>query len=166
MEHGYDVPLLVNMQPAGQYLSERFHRAGGVPAVMWELLQAGKLDGSALTCTGRTQAENLEGREATDREVIFPYSAPLKERAGFLVLSGNLFDFAIMKTSVIREEFRQRYLSRRRARRRVRVTCDRVRRLRTTTTTGSTIRRSTSTRIASSSSAARVCSAGPALPRS
>ena len=112
MEHGYDVPLLVNMQPAGKYLSERFHRAGGVPAVMWELLQAGKLDGGALTCTGRTQAENLEGSEATDREVIFPYSAPLKERAGFLVLSGNLFDFAIMKTSVISDEFRQRYLSR------------------------------------------------------
>jgi xylonate dehydratase len=112
MEHGYDVPLLVNMQPAGQYLSERFHRAGGVPAVMWELQQAGKLDGSALTCTGRTQAENLEGRESTDREVIYPYSAPLKERAGFLVLTGNLFDFAIMKTSVIGDDFRQRYLSR------------------------------------------------------
>ncbi|TMJ11913.1 MAG: dihydroxy-acid dehydratase family protein [Alphaproteobacteria bacterium] len=111
MAHGYDLPLLVNMQPAGQYLSERFHRAGGVPAVMWELLQAGKLDGSALTVTGRTQAENLEGREASDREVIFTYSAPLRERAGFLVLKGNLFDFAIMKTSVISEEFRRRYLS-------------------------------------------------------
>jgi len=111
MEQGYDVPLLVNMQPAGKYLSERFHRAGGVPAVMWELLQAGRLDGSALTCTGRTQAENLEGREATDRDVIFPYSVPLKESAGFLVLRGNLFDFAIMKTSVIGEEFRKRYLS-------------------------------------------------------
>jgi len=112
MEHGYDVPLLVNMQPAGQYLSERFHRAGGVPAVMWELLQAGRLDGSALTCTGRAQAENLHGREATDRDVIYPYSAPLKERSGFLVLTGNLFDFAIMKTSVIGDDFRQRYLSR------------------------------------------------------
>jgi dihydroxy-acid dehydratase len=112
MEHGYDIPLLVNMQPAGTFLSERFHRAGGVPAVMWELLQAGKLDGSALTCTGRTQAENLEGKETSDREVIYPYSAPLNERAGFLVLSGNLFDFAIMKTSVISDEFRQRYLSR------------------------------------------------------
>ena len=111
IEHGYDVPLLVNMQPAGKYLSERFHRAGGVPAVMWELLQAGRLDGSALTCTGRTQAENLESREATDREVIFPYSTPLKETAGFLVLSGNLFDFAIMKTSVISDDFRARYLS-------------------------------------------------------
>jgi dihydroxy-acid dehydratase len=112
IEHGYDVPLLVNMQPAGKYLSERFHRAGGVPAVMWELLQAGTLDGSAITCTGRTQAENLEGHEATDREVIFPYSAPLKEAAGFLVLRGNLFDFAIMKTSVIGDEFRARYLCR------------------------------------------------------
>jgi dihydroxy-acid dehydratase len=112
MEHGYDVPLLVNMQPAGKYLSERFHRAGGVPAVMWELLQAGKLDGDALTCTGRGQAENLEGREATDREVIWPYSEPLKQAAGFLVLTGNLFDFAIMKTSVISEDFRARYLCR------------------------------------------------------
>src|SRR5439155_2322665 len=101
----YEIPLLVNMQPAGEYLSERFHRAGGVPSVMWELLQAGKLDGLALTCTGKTQAENLEGREATEREVIYPFSAPLKERAGFLVLRGNLFDFAIMKTSVIGDEF-------------------------------------------------------------
>jgi dihydroxy-acid dehydratase len=112
MEQGYDVPLLVNMQPAGEFLSERFHRAGGVPAVIWELLQAGKLDGSALTCTGRTQAENVEGCETTDREVIYRYASPLKERAGFLVLSGNLFEFAIMKTSVISDEFRQRYLAR------------------------------------------------------
>jgi dihydroxy-acid dehydratase len=111
MEHGYDLPLLVNMQPAGKYLSERFHRAGGVPAVMWELLQAGRLDGAQRTVTGRTQAENLEGREAKDREVILPFDAPLRERAGFLVLKGNLFDFAIMKTSVISEEFRRRYLS-------------------------------------------------------
>jgi xylonate dehydratase len=112
MEFGYDIPLLANVQPAGQYLSERFHRAGGVPAVMWELLQAGHLDGGALTVTGRTQAENVRGREATDREVIRPYAQPLKERAGFFVLHGNLFDFAIMKTSVISEEFRSRYLSR------------------------------------------------------
>jgi dihydroxy-acid dehydratase len=111
MEQGYDVPLLVNMQPAGKYLSERFHRAGGVPAVMWELLQVGQIDGGALTCTGRTQAENVEGRETTDRDVIYPYAAPLKERAGFLVLSGNLFEFAIMKTSVISDQFRERYLS-------------------------------------------------------
>ncbi|MEO8113220.1 MAG: IlvD/Edd family dehydratase [Phenylobacterium sp.] len=111
MAHGYDVPLLVNMQPAGKYLGERFHRAGGVPAVMWELLQAGRLDGTCATVTGRTVAENLEGREAVDREVIRPFSEPLKERAGFLVLKGNLFDFAIMKTSVISEEFRARYLA-------------------------------------------------------
>jgi len=111
MEHGYDLPLLVNMQPAGKYLSERFHRAGGVPSVMWELLQAGKLDGGQMTVTGKTIAENLEGREAVDREVILPFDQPLKERAGFLVLKGNLFDFAIMKTSVISAEFRARYLS-------------------------------------------------------
>lgn len=111
MEHGYDVPLLVNMQPAGKYLSERFHRAGGVPAVMSELLSAGRLDGGALTVTGRSQAENLTGCEAKDREVIATYTEPFKERAGFLVLRGNLFDFAIMKTSVISEDFRRRYLS-------------------------------------------------------
>jgi len=111
MTYGYDLPLLANVQPAGEYLSERFHRAGGVPAVMWELLQAGKLDGSPITVTGKTVAENLEGRETRDREVIYPFDAPLKERAGFLVLKGNLFDFAIMKTSVISEEFRKRYLS-------------------------------------------------------
>ncbi|HZU50628.1 MAG TPA: IlvD/Edd family dehydratase, partial [Sphingomicrobium sp.] len=112
MEHGYDIPLLVNMQPAGAYLSERFHRAGGIPAVIWELIQADKFDGSALTCTGLSQAENVAGREAKDRDVIRPFSKPLKERAGFLVLTGNLFDFAIMKTSVIGDEFRLRYLCR------------------------------------------------------
>lgn len=108
--HGYDVPLLANVQPAGAYLGERFHRAGGVPAIMWELLAAGKLDGDCPTITGRTVAENLQGREATDREVIRPFEAPLMDRSGFLVLKGNLFDFAIMKTSVISEEFRARYL--------------------------------------------------------
>jgi dihydroxyacid dehydratase/phosphogluconate dehydratase len=112
MDFGYDIPLLANVQPAGQYLSERFHRAGGVPAVLWELLQAGKLDGAALTVTGRTQADNLQGREASDRDVILPYAQPLKEHAGFFVLHGNLFDFAIMKTSVISEEFRNLYLCR------------------------------------------------------
>lgn len=108
--HGYDIPLLVNMQPAGKYLGERFHRAGGVPAVLWELLQAGKLNGGALTATGRMVAENIAGRASTDREVIRPYDAPLKERAGFLVLTGNLFDFGLMKTSVISDDFRRRYL--------------------------------------------------------
>lgn len=108
--HGYDIPLLANVQPAGAYLGERFHRAGGVPAIMWELMQAGKIDGTCRTVTGRTMAENLQGREATDREVITPYDEPMRERAGFIVLKGNLFDFAIMKTSVISEGFRQRYL--------------------------------------------------------
>jgi dihydroxy-acid dehydratase len=111
-EYGYDLPLLLNMQPAGEYLGERFHRAGGVPAVMWELAQAGKLDLDCLTVTGRSIGENIAGRETKDREVIFPYAHPLKEKAGFLALTGNLFDFAIMKTSVISDEFRQRYLER------------------------------------------------------
>ena len=109
--HGHDVPLLVNMQPAGKYLGERFHRAGGVPAVLNELLQAGKIDGDVLTVTGRTLAENVAGRESADREMIAAHDKPLQERAGFMVLSGNLFDFAIIKTSVISEEFRERYLS-------------------------------------------------------
>ncbi len=108
--HGYDVPLLVNMQPAGEYLGERFHRAGGVPAILNELLRAGRIDGEVPTVTGRTLAENVAGRESTDREMISAYEAPFQERAGSLVLSGNLFDFAIIKTSVISEEFRARYL--------------------------------------------------------
>ncbi|MEH3086619.1 MAG: dihydroxy-acid dehydratase family protein [Xylophilus ampelinus] len=109
-DHAYDLPLLVDMQPAGKYLGERFFRAGGVPAVMWELLQAGRLHGGCASVTGRSIAENLRGREAKDREVIRPFDAPLMEKAGFLVLSGNLFDFGIMKTSVISEAFRARYL--------------------------------------------------------
>jgi dihydroxy-acid dehydratase len=108
---GYDLPLVVNMQPAGKYLSERFHRAGGIPAVLTEMLANGALDGGVMTVTGKTLAENVAGREASDREVIFPWNDPLKERAGFLVLTGNLFDEAIMKTSVISPEFRARYLS-------------------------------------------------------
>jgi xylonate dehydratase len=111
MEYGRHIPLLVNMQPAGKYLGERFHRAGGVPAVLCELLGAGRLDGRALTVTGKPIAENIRGREAVDREVIKPYAEPLQKDAGFLVLQGNLFDFAIMKTSVISEEFRRRYLA-------------------------------------------------------
>jgi dihydroxyacid dehydratase/phosphogluconate dehydratase len=110
--HGYDIPLLVNMQPAGKYLGERFHRAGGVPAVMWELQQAGRLHGECRTVTGRSVAENIAGRASHDREMITSYAAPLRQNAGFLTLRGNLFDFGIMKTSVISEEFRRRYLSR------------------------------------------------------
>ena len=112
IEYGYDVPLLLNMQPAGKFLGERFHRAGGVPAVMWELLQAGKLRAQRPTVTGSSMAANLEGRASVDREVITPYAQPLREQAGFAVLTGNLFDFAIMKTSVISPAFRARYLSR------------------------------------------------------
>lgn len=109
--HGYDIPLLADIQPAGRFLSERFHRAGGVPAIMWELAEAGVLETGCRTVTGRTIAENLEGCEAKDREVIRPFAAPLMERAGFRVLTGNLFDFAIMKTSVISDDFRRRFLS-------------------------------------------------------
>jgi dihydroxyacid dehydratase/phosphogluconate dehydratase len=111
MEYGHAVPLLLNMQPAGKYLGERFHRAGGVPAIMWELLQAGKLRTERTTVTGASMTASLVGREGTDRDVIYPYAAPLKENAGFFVLKGNLFDFAIMKTSVISQQFRARYLS-------------------------------------------------------
>ena len=83
----------------------------GCPAVLWVLLAAGRLAGGEMTVTGRTMADNLAGREASDREVILPFAAPLRERAGFLVLKGNLFDFAIMKTSAISDAFRCRYLS-------------------------------------------------------
>jgi dihydroxy-acid dehydratase len=110
MKFGRDLPLIVNMQPAGKYLGERFHRAGGVPAVLAELLRAGKIDGAALTVTGRSVAENVRGRDSVDRDVITTYEKPVQEKAGFLVLKGNLFDFAIMKTSVISPEFRKRYL--------------------------------------------------------
>ena len=111
-EHAYDLPLLLNMQPAGKFLGERFFRAGGVPALMWELQQAGRLKTDCASVTGKTIGDNLQGREARDREVIRPFNNPLMEKAGFLVLSGNLFDFGIMKTSVISDAFRARYLSR------------------------------------------------------
>src|ERR1700682_5168655 len=108
---GYDVPLLVNMQPAGEYLGEEYFRAGGLPAVMHELLQAKRLHGDALTINGKTYAENVARAKSSDADVIRPYAKPLKPHAGFKVLRGNLFDSAIMKTSVISDEFRQRYLS-------------------------------------------------------
>lgn len=111
-QHGYHIPLLANVQPSGTYLSERFHRAGGIPAVMWELWNAGELDDACLTVTGRSVAENIKDRQSCDREVIKSFARPLQAHAGFVVLSGNLFDFAIMKTSVISKEFRARYLSR------------------------------------------------------
>ncbi len=107
---GHDVPLLVNMQPAGDYLGEDYFRAGGLPAVMHELLQAGRLHGDALTISGKSVAENVAGAKSSNAEVIVPYDKPLKPHAGFRVLHGSLFDSAIMKTSVISDEFRQRYL--------------------------------------------------------
>ena len=109
---GYQVPLLVNMQPAGDYLGEDFHRAGGVPAVLNRLISEGILPHpEAMTANGKTLAENCGSAENLDEDVIRPLDQPLKTAAGFLNLSGNLFDSAIMKTSVISEEFRQRYLS-------------------------------------------------------
>ncbi len=108
---GYDIPLLVNLQPAGEYLGEEFHRAGGVPAVVAELIAKGKISSSAITANGKSLVENCEGKFSWDRNVIKAYDAPMKAQSGFLNLKGNLFDSAIMKTSVISEEFRTRYLS-------------------------------------------------------
>jgi dihydroxy-acid dehydratase len=108
---GYDVPLLVNMQPAGAYLGEEYFRAGGLPAVMNELLRAGRIHADAPTINGRTMGENVRRTRARDADVIRPYDNPLKKQAGYKVLKGNLFDSAIMKTSVISDDFRGRYLS-------------------------------------------------------
>lgn len=109
---GFDKPLLVNMQPAGKYLGESFFRAGGVPATMGELMKAGHLHESAMTASGKTMGEALAGVESQDLDVIRPVGDPLREKAGFLVLSGNLFGSALMKTSVISQDFRERFLSR------------------------------------------------------
>jgi dihydroxy-acid dehydratase len=108
---GYRVPLLVNMQPAGKYLGEEYYRAGGLPAVMHELARAGRIHADALTINGKTMGDNIAGAGALDSDVILPYGNPMKETAGFKVLRGNLFSSAIMKTSVISEEFRRRYLT-------------------------------------------------------
>jgi dihydroxy-acid dehydratase len=108
---GRHVPLLVNMQPAGKYLSEEFHRAGGVPAVVGELMKAGLIKERALTVNGRSIGDNCRNVAVVDRDVIRPVSDPLLKDAGYIVLKGNLFHSAIMKTSVISKEFRDRYLS-------------------------------------------------------
>ncbi|KQU75721.1 dihydroxy-acid dehydratase [Aminobacter sp. DSM 101952] len=109
---GHHVPLLVNLQPAGEYLGEDYHHAGGVPAVVAELMKAGLLPHpDAITANGRTMGENCAATETMDTKVIRPVAEPLKEDAGFINLRGNLFDSAIMKTSVISKEFRDRYLS-------------------------------------------------------
>jgi len=109
--HGADVPLLVNLQPAGEYLGEDYYRAGGVPAVMGELYRGGLLDGTALTANGRSVADNVSGAQIADEAVIRPLARPLMHAAGLSVLSGNLFDGAVMKLSVISDAFRARYLS-------------------------------------------------------
>jgi len=108
---GHRVPLLVNLQPAGEYLSEDFHHAGGVPAVINLLMDQGLIKENALTANGKTMGENCRGRKVLLPEVIWPFNKPLKKDAGFIVLKGNLFDSAIMKTSVISKEFQDRYLS-------------------------------------------------------
>jgi dihydroxy-acid dehydratase len=108
---GHKVPLLVNLQPAGEYLGEDYYRAGGVPAVVGQLIGQGLIREGALTVNGRTMGENCRDAAIEDERVIRPFGHPLLEDAGFLVLSGNLFDAAVMKTSVISKEFRARYLS-------------------------------------------------------
>ncbi|MGI4796517.1 MAG: IlvD/Edd family dehydratase [Janthinobacterium lividum] len=108
---GADIPLLTDVQPAGRFLGEGFFRGGGVPAVLRELKSAGKLQLDAMTCTGKTLGEVLASDVDVDREVIRAYDKPMKERAGFVVLSGNLFDAGIMKISVVDEAFRNRFLA-------------------------------------------------------
>jgi dihydroxy-acid dehydratase len=108
---GHHVPLLVDLQPAGKYLGEEFHRAGGVPAVVHELMRHGLVHEDAPTVNGRTLGDNCRDAEAGDRDVIRTFGTALTEDAGFLVFKGNLFDAAIMKSSVISPEFRRRYLA-------------------------------------------------------
>ena len=107
---GHRVHLLVNLQPAGKYLAESYYQAGGVPAVFGELIKVGKIHTGALTVSGKSIGENYAGRESLDRDVIRTYDQPLMENAGFQVLGGNLFDAALIKTSVIGDEFRTRFL--------------------------------------------------------
>ena len=107
---GFSLPLLLNMQPAGEMLGEDYYRAGGLQAIMAELLDAGKLHGDILTCSGHTVKHNVEGKHSWDRRTIRQYSKPMKNDAGFLHLTGSLFDSAIMKTSVITPEFKKEFL--------------------------------------------------------
>jgi dihydroxy-acid dehydratase len=108
---GHDVPLLANIQPAGEFLGEDFHRAGGVPAICSELIRAGRLAADSLNVNGKTIQENYGRALIQDERVIRPYDRPLMEQAGFLVVSGNLFESALVKTSVISDDFRRRFLS-------------------------------------------------------
>lgn len=108
---GSQIPLLANVQPAGEMLCEEFYRAGGVPAVMAELLDQGKLHDGALTCSGKAVKDNVSGKNSWDRQTIKPFNEPMVAHAGFLHLKGTLFESAIMKTSVISDEFRTEFLS-------------------------------------------------------
>ncbi len=108
---GFEVPLLVNLQPAGEYLGEDYYRAGGVPAVVAELIALGRIRADVTTVNGKSLRDNCTGLFTNDRDVIRSGDTPLRTRAGFLNLKGNLFDSALMKTSVISDEFRARYLS-------------------------------------------------------
>ena len=109
---GYDIPLMANIQPAGEFLCESYHRAGGTAAIMSELLDNGKLHGDVMTVTGKKMSANLKGIKIKDEKVITPFKNPMKQKAGFIVLKGNLFDSAIMKTSVISKSFKDKFLSR------------------------------------------------------
>ena len=108
---GYDIPLMVNVQPAGKHLCESYHRAGGTAAVMSELLSNNKIHGDVITVSGKNMSSCLNGHKIKDKDVITEFKNPLKTRAGFIVLKGNLFDTAIMKTSVISDEFKEKFLS-------------------------------------------------------
>lgn len=108
---GHKVPLLVNLQPAGEYLSEDFHHAGGVPAVVNILMEHKLIHENALTVNGKTIGQNCKGKPVLLPHVIWPFDKPMVKDAGFIIMSGNLFDSAVMKTSVISPEFRARYLS-------------------------------------------------------
>ena len=108
---GYDIPLMANIQPAGEFLCESYHRAGGTAAIMSELLNNDKLHGNVMTVTGKKLFENLKGIKIKDEKVITPFKNPMKQKAGFIVLKGNLFDSAIMKTSVISKSFKDKFLS-------------------------------------------------------
>ena len=109
---GYDIPLMANIQPAGEYLCESYHRAGGTAAIMSELLSYDKLHGDVMTVTGKKLSENLKGIKIKDEKVITPFKNPMKQKAGFIVLKGNLFNAAIMKTSVISKSFKDKFLNR------------------------------------------------------
>ena len=108
---GYDIPLMANIQPAGEFLCESYHRAGGTSAVMSELLDNDKIHGNVMTVTGKKMSENLKGIKIKDEKVITPFKNPMKQKAGFIVLKGNLFESAIMKTSVISKSFKDKFLS-------------------------------------------------------